>query len=463
MNQNKDIQSSIDALKAIAADIQASEALATFQEEEDEDSYKALVEEFEAPLMALHVDVANHYPLHLEAFESEFMNEDLEGLLLPRLLGFSVIRGYHDKIYKYLTPQDHFKNLLNAIAESPNFDYIKSRIGQTVQIGFALSSDIWITNLLEGIENKKVHQWLQSQKLEKFFNVDARKVAYTKYRNQFTSHNYYTAKIPTTMGELKLYYPSLKHFLFQRQRLRLDNSNIKPAITKLLQNSVFANTEEQHQILFVLLNFFNLEGTDRSDVQKILNQLRKENENISEEYFEFLIEMYENKTILGPDSDKKVKEFLDASIKDDILAYYELVDQLHSKGFMHVDVVESVREYLGNYKGLSNQAEAVRQAVMRYFKQWIDNAGANDYPDYFELFKTYSVYMDLFGNQHFNQQLEYSSVAYIKRLMKHYTDKRGRDYQDIKKFVQHTFTEAGFMKEKDAVEMFKTKRKPKEA
>ena len=122
MDQNKEIQKSIDALKNIAAQIQASEALATFQEEEDEDSYKALVEEFEAPLMELHVNIANHFPLNLEAFETEFLNPDLEGLLLPRLLGFSVLRGYHDKIYKYLTPQDHFKNLLIAIAESPNID-----------------------------------------------------------------------------------------------------------------------------------------------------------------------------------------------------------------------------------------------------------------------------------------------------------------------------------------------------
>ncbi len=462
MDLNKEIKKSIDALKKIAASIQSSEALATFQEEEDEDSYKALVEEFEAPLMELHVEIANHFPLHLEEFEQEFLNPDLEGLLLPRLLGFSVLRGYHDKIYKYLTPQDHFKTLLLAIAESPNFDYIKNRIGQTVQIGFALSSDIWITNLLDGIENKKVHQWLLSQKLEKFFNVDSRKQAYTKYRNQFNSYNYFTARIPTTMGELKLYYPSLKHFLFQRQRLRLDNSNIKPAITELLKNPVIANTEEQNQILFVLLNFFNLEGNDRTDVKTILNKQRKENGHLGDEYFDFLIEMYENKTILGPDSDKKVKEFLEPAIKDDILAYYTLVEQLHSKGFMHVDVVEAIREYLGNYKGLSNQAEAVRQAVMRYFKQWVDHAGPQDYTDFFELFKTYTVYMDLFSNQHFNQQLEYSCIAYIKRMMAHFTDKRGRDYQDIKKFVQHTFTKVGFIKEKEAVELFKTKRKPKD-
>ena len=162
------------------------------------------------------------------------------------------------------------------------------------------------------------------------------------------------------------------------------------------------------------------------------------------------------------DSDKKVKEFLDTAIEDDILAYYTLVEQLHSKGYMHVDVVEAVREYLGDYKGLSNQAEAVRQAVLRYFKQWIDNAEPNDYPEFFELFKTFSVYMDLFSNKHFNQQLEYSAMAYVRRMMDYFTDKRGKDYQDVKKFVQHTFTEAGFLKDKEAVEMFKTKRKPKD-
>lgn len=69
MDQNTDIKGSIEALKAIASEIQASVALATYQEEEDEDSYKELIDEFESRLMDIHVDVANHFPLQLEAFE----------------------------------------------------------------------------------------------------------------------------------------------------------------------------------------------------------------------------------------------------------------------------------------------------------------------------------------------------------------------------------------------------------
>ena len=47
------------------------------------------------------------------------------------------------------------------------------------------------------------------------------------------------------------------------------------------------------------------------------------------------------------------------------------------------------------------------------------------------------------------------------KLLKKYTDKRGKDYQDIKKFVSTAFQDFGFLKEKEVVEMFKTRRKRK--
>lgn len=461
MSQPNVPQPYLDRLLAIAADIQASEELANFREEEDDETYKELIDLFEPQLMDLHAEVANHHPLILEAFETAYCNEDLEGLLLPRLLGYSVLRGYHGGNYKYLTPQDHFKTLLVTIANSANFDNIKNRIGQTIQIGFALSSDIWIANLLDQIENKKVKQWLLAQKVERFYNLKDRKSAYTRYKNQFQNQNYFTTQIPSNPGELKLYYHSLKYFLYQRQKLRLDNSNIKPVIVGLLKNKEIADTTEYFHILFLLINFFTLEDTDKKDVAAIFNRIRKNNPNITDIYFEFLIEMYENKTILGPDSDRRVISYLDESIKDDILAYYQLTNQLHTKGFMHADVVEAVKAYVGNYKGLSNQTECVRQAILRYFKQWIDNAGPLDYPEYFEFFKIYSVYMDIFDNENFNQQIGNSSVNYINRLIKYHTDKRGRDYQDIKKFVSQNFKDVRFLKEKEIVELFKTKRKPR--
>ena len=148
MTKSNNIQPYVDQLNAIAKEIQASELLETFREEESDEAYRALADAFEPQLFEIHKEVNNHFPLEIEEFENEFKNEDLEGLLLPRLLGFSVLRGYYGDNYKYTTPQDHFKDLLLTVVHSPNFDNLIARIGQTVQLGFALSSDIWITNLL---------------------------------------------------------------------------------------------------------------------------------------------------------------------------------------------------------------------------------------------------------------------------------------------------------------------------
>jgi hypothetical protein len=52
-------------------------------------------------------------------------------------------------------------------------------------------------------------------------------------------------------------------------------------------------------------------------------------------------------------------------------------------------------------------------------------------------------------------------MAYVRRLIKTFTDKRGKDYQDIKKFVSVTFQDLKFLKEKEVVELFKTRRKRK--
>jgi hypothetical protein len=53
------------------------------------------------------------------------------------------------------------------------------------------------------------------------------------------------------------------------------------------------------------------------------------------------------------------------------------------------------------------------------------------------------------------------SMRFVKKALRVFTDKRGRDYQDIKKFVSTTFVDLGFLKEKEVVEMFKTRRKKK--
>jgi hypothetical protein len=47
---------------------------------------------------------------------------------------------------------------------------------------------------------------------------------------------------------------------------------------------------------------------------------------------------------------------------------------------------------------------------------------------------------------------------YINKLLDFYTDRRSKDYQDIKRFVTTTFLDLGFKTEKELAELFKIKK-----
>ena len=95
-------------LDQIATQIQASEFLKTYLEEEEEEDYIKLRTEFEPLIGALHQVVAEHHPLQLVAFEEALLDEQFEGLFLPRILGYAVLRGEVDELYRYVRPQPHW-------------------------------------------------------------------------------------------------------------------------------------------------------------------------------------------------------------------------------------------------------------------------------------------------------------------------------------------------------------------
>ena len=125
-------QMELDSLRGV---IQSSDALAQYLEDEEETSYQALREAFEPEMEALYERVAETHPLQLTTLESAMLHPEFEGLYSSRILGFSVLRGEIDEEYCYKRPQDHFKEALLAIADSSNFEWIKSKIGQSCQIG----------------------------------------------------------------------------------------------------------------------------------------------------------------------------------------------------------------------------------------------------------------------------------------------------------------------------------------
>lgn len=447
-----------DRLNDIAASIQESENLAQYLEEEEDDFYNALRQEFEPMLSELHHAVAAEAPLQLVTFEKFMLEPAFEGLYLPRVLGYSVLRGEINDQYKYIRPNDHFKDILIAICQSVHFEQLKKRIGQSISVGFALSSDIWITNLMSIVENKRIRYFLQQQKNDRYRDLKDRADLYRRYSNQFRHELYYSADFPTSLGEMKANFSALRQFLLKRFETGGDNASLKGQVISFLDNKEFYGTEEYLQMLAMMGNFIDLDPAERLAFATHFERERRSFAEFDLRYMRFVSSVYQAPGINSV-NDERMSATIDKSWKDKITDYYRIADKIHSLGYVHPDAIEAVQEFYNTHEGLSVESECLRHLVLNYFRQLITGLTEREYADYFELTKIFAIYIKIFGNQQFNQDVEKLSLAYIDKLLKRYTDKRAKDYQDIKRFVSTQFVDIGFLKDKEVVEMFKSRRK----
>ena len=161
------------------------------------------------------------------------------------------------------------------------------------------------------------------------------------------------------------------------------------------------------------------------------------------------------------DAEKRLSTFIDRGIEDKLTAYFNMLDVVNTKGYIHPEATNTVREYYYQNEGLSDENEAIRKSTYSKLAHFLNNLSVEEYNEYFEINKIFSEYMEIYSNQKFNQNLKDLSLKYVKKCLKHYKDKRSKEYQDIKKFVKATFVDYGFMTDKQVTELFKTQRKPK--
>ncbi len=446
-------------LDEIKEDIQSSEILERYLEEEDEDDYRELIEAFEQDIDDVYTDVADADPMQIIELENYIMDEGFEGLYIPKLLGYTVLRGVIDKNYQYLRSQPQFRKVILFMCDSTSFEMISLRVGQGIQLGFALSSDIWISNLIERVSSRRAANYLRKQKRQEFRDPVVRKNVYLKYQNQFSSSNFYTGGFPTKQTEVSYYYPQLKDFFVERILRDLDQETLKPFIEDFVKNDDLPGTLEYVYLLGLMVNYFRYDDL-KELYGKRMDQLRKDDKKFNKMYFTFQRELLDSRLDVEPDCDKYVSSVVDKSIADDISQYYNLTDTIHGKGYVHEETQEEIRKFYYEHGGLSTINECVRLTILKYFKKVLDNLEAEDYPEYFELNKTFSIYMNIFQNEKFDQHVKDISLVYIKgKLFKTYTNKRAKDYQDIKKFITNVFKEHNLMNDKQLKELFTTKRK----
>jgi len=449
-------------LEELAGEIQDSEELERYLESEEDEDYNQLKDAYEPRIGIIYDEVARQKPLQIISFELVLLEDYFEGLFLPKILGYSVLRGEVNEEMKYVRPQEHFREVLSTICESANFDILKKRIGQSIQIGFALSSDIWVTSLINSFTNKRVRYYLQSQKLERYRMKEDRKSGLARYERQFRSDVFLTADFPTDLAELKVLFSSLRNFIIYRANLEEDNSSLMTPIREFITNEDFKGTEEHLQMMMLFSMYYEMEDDDMILVSEELNSIRQKEDRFVEFFLEYLLSLHlGNDLEVTPEADRNMSAIMDKTIKDDLSKYYTLIDAIHDKGYNQEEVQEAVKNFCSQYEGLSTINECVRQTIYGYFHRFVSNLEVTAYVDFFEISRLYPVYMGIFANQQFNQNLKELSMAYVKRLLKHYTDKRGKDYQDIKKFVSTAFLDFGLLKEKEIKELFKTRRKKK--
>lgn len=453
---NKQYEEKLESLKQAVSD---SELLQVYLDTEEEDDYKALLDAFEPEIADLHAEIANADPMQLIDFEKQLLDDRLEGLFLPRILGYSVLRGDVDEKIQYRFSQDHFKDVLLFICNSMNFDYIKNRIGQTVQIGFALSTNIWVTDLLDGIQNKNVKRFLQQQRLVEYRDFDKRKAAFEAYRRQFVRFNFLTSAFPENVSDLRKIGYHLQRFLLHRAGEDFDNESLIPYIDDFLKREEFLFEPEFIRICMVLGMYFDLDKKTEKSLKEIFNRLRKEMDGFEDEFFEFYLEFIDDKAHFKRDAVSNLSKVINSDIKDELTRFFDLMKEVYEKGYMHEDSVNAIRKYYNQRMGLSDQNRCLRHAINNRFSKVLNNLSEEDYAEYFEMNKMFGLYMDVFANEKFNQSIKYISLGYVKRLLKFYTDKRGKDYQDIKKFVSNAFLEYKFFDEKEINNLFKTRRR----
>lgn len=450
----------VKRLEDIATQIQASEVLQQYLEEEEEEFYVQLKEAIEPEIYKIYKEVAAKHPLQLVELEKKLLDPSFEGLFLPRILGFSVLRGVINKEYKYIRPQHHFQEILLTICDSANFALLKKRIGQTIQIGFALSSDIWVTNLINRINNKRVRHYLQALNVGRLRMIEQRVVEYNRYKKQFDNENYLSISFPDSKSRLAIGYPGLERFLLYRMKAQEDNSSLIGPLDAFVADKALIGSKEHFFICVIYGAFFDLPAASKKALTKSISTIRKDLENADEKLFAFLLGLHARKeTLLTPAADLQLAELIDTKVKDQLSDYFKVIKTIHTDGYTNESTQEVIHKaYLGQ-EGLSTFNEGVRKTIFQYFSSFVKNLEATDYAEYFEITKLFAVYMGLFGNQQFNQHLKELSMVYVNKLLKHFTDKRGRDYQDIKKFLTATFRDFEFLTDKELVNLFKTRRK----
>ena len=228
----------------------------------------------------------------------------------------------------------------------------------------------------------------------------------------------------------------MEAFILYRMGMEDDNDSLVGPLDEMIANKELHGTKGHFLLSALYGAFMEIPDASRTALTGHFNAARKVLPESDEVLLDYLLDLHSRKDVtLTPEADLRLAAIVDTKIKDQLSAYFPIIETIHNDGYTLSKTQETIKEVYYNHEGLSDFNEGIRRTIFQYFRTFIRNLETSDYNDFFEITKLYSVYMSLFGNQQFNQDLKVLSMTYVKKLLKVYTDKRGKDYQNIKIFV----------------------------
>ena len=453
-------------LDKIALAIEKSPEWVQLLEHEDEETYKELRKKFEPYLAKVHHAVAVEAPLQLFELEDLMLDDRFAGLFLPRILAYTILRGSINDNYKFVRPVDRFEKVLRAIVQSPNFEFIVPRIGQTIELGFALSSNVWVNNFIESITQPRIQKSLQQYIRLKYKELRARKSLYHRYKRQFKNYIYETTPFPENAREFALLYQDIIRFLKARQSRGLNHTSYILELNAIVQSPAYHELDEYIPVLYTLVNYITYDDSFEKNLADVFNALRKKRKDLSSKYFEEHLKNLQEGIDDLKKLDERVYKLLDKNIKDDLLAFYEVMHFIHTEGYLKEATIEAINTFYQSYPILSDINESLRMAVFNLFRQYVDRLNEEDYIEFFEFHTRFRQYIDIFQKETFRNSIKKLCYDYLRRTLLYYrrledVNKSKEAMKELKRLVKQWYSDQGFgfFKDKEINALFSTKRK----
>ncbi len=446
----------ITKFEAIKSFMMGHETYQNYIDQIDQESFDAMKATLDPYLMALFNDVAGKAPLQLIALEDLIMDEELEGLFLPEILTFNVLRASVNDKSKFTRTPDRLERIIRFICISPGFDFIKNTIRLPLRLSLVMSSSIWGHKLAESIQARRSREYILQQLQEARRDEHASALQYKRLRDTYRHIAYQSAPVPVPGSTWKIQYIDFRKFIIDRINHSQDNAALKPSIYEMLNEEYFSGSEEIIELLILLAHFFELEDDDFEAVEELFARFRANHSSFNEVYFDILRSLLLKDELTFSTSNAAIISDLLESTKggDDLTEFYHLMTACDESELLTEDFVAKVELFSSQHRELVPVTSCLKIILLQIIDHEISEILGSDYTTLPDRIYLYDRIAEAFLEASYRESVAEVIVGHLKVLMFYY-DKSEPEFKEIKKMVGGTPVDYGFITMKEIRSLYR--------